>query len=47
VDSELRFRELAHCKAQADADILAWSANEVVTFGRDYSAPVKTGTDLL
>jgi len=47
VDSSLRFRELAHGKAQADADIIPWSATEVFNFGRIYSAPVKTGMQLL
>lgn len=47
VDSVLRFRELAHGKAQSDADIVPWSAAEVVSFGREHSAPVKTGMQLL
>lgn len=47
VDSALRFRELAHGKAQGDADIIPWSAAEVFGFGREHSAPIKTGMQLL
>jgi len=47
VDSALRFKELAHGKAQGDADLVPWSATEVVSFGREHSAPVKTGMQLL
>ncbi len=42
-----RFRELARGKAERDSEPPAWSAAEVVTFERQYIAPVKTGKDLL
>ncbi|MEH2550761.1 hypothetical protein V1283_007406 [Bradyrhizobium sp. AZCC 2262] len=42
-----RFRELARGKAERDAEYPAWSAPEVVTFETKYTAPVKTGDDLL
>lgn len=45
-DSELRFRELAHGKAQSDADIVPWSASEVAAFAREHAVPIKTGADL-
>jgi len=42
-----RFRELARGKAERDAESPAWNAAEVLTFQRQFTAPVKTGTDLL
>jgi hypothetical protein len=42
-----RFRELARGKAERDAESPAWSAAEVLTFHRQFTAPVKTGADLL
>jgi hypothetical protein len=42
-----RFRELARGKAEQDAELLAWSANEVLTFERKRTAPVMIGADLL
>ncbi|QND73653.1 hypothetical protein [Tardiphaga robiniae] len=42
-----RFRELTRGKAERDAEIPAWSVAEVLTFQRQFTAPVKTGSDLL
>ena len=42
-----RFRELAHAKAEKDSEPPAWSAAEVREFERSYTAPVKTGADLM
>ena len=42
-----RFRELARGKAERDAEYPAWTIPEVVTFETQYTAPVKTGDDLL
>jgi hypothetical protein len=42
-----RFRELARGKAERDAESPAWNAAEVLTFHRQFTAPAKTGTDLL
>jgi hypothetical protein len=42
-----RFRELARSKAERDAELLPWTPKEVLTFERQRTAPVKTGTDLL
>jgi hypothetical protein len=42
-----RFRELAHGKAERDAELAAWTPKEVLTFERERTAPVKAGTDLL
>jgi hypothetical protein len=42
-----RFRELARGKAERDAELLAWTPKEVLTFERQRTAPVKTGADLL
>ena len=42
-----RFRELARGKAERDAETPAWSAAEALTFQRQFTAPVKTGADLL
>jgi hypothetical protein len=42
-----RFRELARGKAERDAEYPAWTVPEVVTFETQYTAPVKTGGDLL
>jgi len=46
VESEVRFKELAHGKAQSDADIVPWTASEVAAFAREHAAPIKTGNDL-
>jgi hypothetical protein len=43
----MRFLELAHRKAQADADIDPWTAAEVNAFRRLHVAPAKTGAQLL
>ena len=42
-----RLRELARGKAERDAENPAWTVSEVVTFETQYTAPVKTGADLL
>ncbi len=42
-----RFRELARGKAERDAESPAWNGAEVVTFQRQFTAPAKTGADLL
>jgi hypothetical protein len=42
-----RFRELAHGKAEKDCEPPAWLATEVREFELSYTAPVKTGSDLL
>jgi hypothetical protein len=42
-----RLRELARGKAERDAELVAWTPKEVLTFERHRTAPVKTGADLL
>jgi hypothetical protein len=42
-----RFHELARGKAERDAENPAWSPAELLTFQRQFTAPVKTGADLL
>jgi hypothetical protein len=42
-----RFHELARGKAERDAESPAWTAAEVLTFHRQFTAPAKTGADLL
>jgi hypothetical protein len=42
-----RFRELAHRRAENDAELPAWSAADVVSFERRHAAPAKSGRDLL
>jgi hypothetical protein len=42
-----RFKELARGKAERDAEYPAWTIPEVITFETQYTAPVKTGADLL
>jgi hypothetical protein len=42
-----RFSELARGKAERDAEGPAWTANEALRFHREFTAPVKTGADLL
>lgn len=42
-----RFQELARGKAERDAEIPAWTAAEVLAFEREWTAPAKTGIDLL
>jgi hypothetical protein len=42
-----RFHELARGKAERDAELLAWTPKEVMTFKRERTAPVKVGADLL
>jgi hypothetical protein len=42
-----RFRELARGKAERDAEFPAWTANEALRFHQEFTAPVKTGADLL
>jgi hypothetical protein len=42
-----RFRELARGKAERDSESPAWSTAEVLTFQRQFTAPAKTGADLL
>ncbi|MFN5689824.1 hypothetical protein [Bradyrhizobium sp.] len=42
-----RFRELARGKAERDAESPAWSEAEALTFQRQFTAPAKTGADLL
>jgi hypothetical protein len=41
------FRELARGKAERDAEYPAWTIPEVITFETQFTAPVKTGDDLL
>jgi len=43
----LRVRELAHSKAEADGDLIAWNEREVLAFERAGTGPAKTGADLL
>ncbi|CAE6767999.1 hypothetical protein R69619_03706 [Paraburkholderia nemoris] len=45
--SALRFRELAHGKAERDGDIRPWSTREVVDLEKMHVSPAKTGHDLL
>jgi hypothetical protein len=42
-----RFRELARGKATRDADLPAWTAEEIRGFESTFLAPAKTGADLL
>jgi hypothetical protein len=42
-----RFRELARGKATRDAELPAWTADEVRGFESSFLAPAKTGADLL
>ncbi|MEP6604535.1 MAG: hypothetical protein ABJA60_00290 [Nitrosospira sp.] len=44
---EHRFREIAKGKAESDAEFPAWEEEEVLTFAKKHTAPVKTGVDLL
>ncbi len=43
----MRFLELAHRKAQADADTDPWTIAEVNSFGRLHVGPIKNGEQLL
>lgn len=43
----MRFSELAHRKAHADADVDPWTVTEVNDFGRLHVAPAKNGEQLL
>jgi hypothetical protein len=43
----IRFNELARGKAERDAEIPAWSAQEVLAFEKLHTTPAKTGHDLL
>jgi hypothetical protein len=45
--SSHRMREIAHARAEADGDIPAWLASEVLVFERQHTAPVKTGAQLI
>jgi hypothetical protein len=47
VGSRKRLRELAHRRAEQDAETRAWSPSDVVEFERRQAAPAKTGGDLL
>ena len=42
-----RFHELARGKAERDTEVPAWTPAEILTFERQFTAPVKTGVDLL
>ncbi|HEY2485619.1 MAG TPA: hypothetical protein VGI36_10740, partial [Candidatus Binataceae bacterium] len=42
-----RFQELAREKAERDSEPPAWTEREVVSFEMQWTAPVKTGADLL
>jgi hypothetical protein len=42
-----RFRELARGKAERNSESPAWTADESLRFHRQFTAPVKTGADLL
>lgn len=45
--SSMRFKELAHHKAQMDSDLTPWTADEVRSFGTRFSAPVKNGAQFM
>lgn len=47
IGSRKRFRELAHRRAEQDAERPAWAPDEVVEFERHHAGPAKTGDDLL
>ncbi len=42
-----RLRELAHRRAEQDAELATWSPADVIEFERRHTAPAKTGDDLL
>jgi hypothetical protein len=42
-----RFRELARGMAERDTETLPWTPNEALQFERQYTAPIKTGEELL
>ena len=42
-----RFHELARGKAETDTEVPAWTPAETLTFERQFTAPAKTGADLL
>lgn len=42
-----RFHELARGKAERDAEVPAWTPAETLTFERQFTAPAKTGADLI
>ena len=44
---EERFKELARGKAERDSELLSWTEKQVIAFEKSYTAPVKTGSDLL
>lgn len=43
----IRFKELAHGKAEKDSELPAWTPAEVLAFERKHITPAKTGEDLL
>lgn len=45
--SSVRMRELAHGRAEMDAEVEAWSEAQSATFEKTGTAPVKSGADLL
>lgn len=45
--STIRFSELAHGKAEGDAELPPWTPAEVLGFERRYTAPAKSGEALL
>lgn len=45
-ERRIRFRELARRMAERDADVTAWSPQEVLSFEREQLLPIKTGKDL-
>ena len=45
--SSLRFRELAHARAEADGDLPPWTAIEVLNLERQHCSPAKTGMQLM
>nr|VFJ58450.1 MAG: hypothetical protein BECKFW1821A_GA0114235_10829 [Candidatus Kentron sp. FW] len=42
----LRFNELAHTRAEQDAELSAWKPSDVLTFEREYITPVLSGERL-
>jgi hypothetical protein len=46
-DMALRLREVAHARAEADAELPPWLASEVAHFEHQHTAPVKTGAQLM
>lgn len=45
--SALRFKEIAHSKAQADTDLIPWTELEVLNFAKSSAAPAKSGHQMM